>query len=336
MKIQSIYNSIQKRKKLWTYYKKEIMTPKLLDTDGCYEFIINYISASEKTKTCLFDNVNKLKTDCPERLSHIVSTFFLGLWFYEEKKNLIHKLINNELSNLRCFENDPDKIDQQFIYVWFMATLFHDLGYPRENEKNGADLPIHEIPWPVDREPVPCLYQDIYKSYYKYRKHKEHGIWAGLQFDKDICRIREYLEHSPATELSWREELEELYHYVAWVILAHNIWFIRDNGDKVKEYHENHLHRLVLSSAKDVSGIYYKEYSSSFENYPLFSFFCIIDTIDPIKSTSCLSDVDIRVESGDIIVKSNDVEYLKKINKLNEWLLPTTMKGDTVTIHIHS
>ncbi len=330
MKIQTIYKRIQDKKELWKYYNNEIKVPKILDTEDCYEFIINYISASEKTSTCLFKNIDKLKKDCPERLSHIVSTFFLGLWFYSQKTSFIQKSIYKELSELQCFQDNQSEIMQQFPYVWFMATLFHDLGYP---EKDARELPIDEITI-GEKEPIPFFYRRIYPSYYEYREQKEHGIWAGLQFDKDICQIREYKESISST-LSWRKELEELYHYVAWIILAHNIWLIRDNDTNLEKYQVNSLQDLILPSTKDESGNY-EEYKFAFTEYPLFSFFCIIDTIDPIKSTSCLSDVDIKLESGDIIVKSNDVEYLNRINSINEWLLPTTKNGDTVTIHFHS
>lgn len=328
MNIRRIYNSIQKRKGLWNYYNENIVIPKITNTDECYTFIKTFIKASEKTKTCLFENVDKLKNSDSKRLTHIVSTFFLGLWFYNNKRSFIGDAIRQELSNLNCFQCHPDEIDRQFSYVWFMATLFHDLGYPTEN--NGEKLPEHEIS-ACGTKSIPPFYKYIYTQYYKYREQKEHGIWAGLKFDQDICEIRELQELS-SSELSWRKELEELYHYVAWIILAHNIWLIRDNDANVTKYQESKLQDLILPSTKNELGVY-DRYKFLFGRYPLFSFFCIIDTIDPIKSTSCLSNVDIKVGLRNIIIKSNDVEYLKKINTLNEWLLPTTMEEDTVTIH---
>lgn len=328
MNIRRIYNSIKKRKDLWNYYNKNIVTPKITNTDECYTFIKTFINASEKTKTCLYENVDKLKNSDSKRLTHIVSTFFLGLWLYCNKRSNIGDAIRQELSKLDCFRSNPNEIDSQFSFVWFMATLFHDLGYP--TEKDGEKLPEHEIPV-CGIESIPSFYKNVYTQYYKFREQKEHGIWAGLKFDEDICKIRELQELS-SSELSWRNELEELYHYVAWIILAHNIWLIRDNDANIIKYQKSKLQDLILASTKNELGVY-DSYKFSSGNYPLFSFFCLIDTIDPIKSTSCLSNVDIKVGLRKIIIKSNDVEYLKKINTLNEWLLPTTMEEDTAIIH---
>lgn len=333
MNINNIYKNIQKRSKLWNYYNKDILVPDILDASECETFIKNYIKASEKASLVLVDNVSKIKNDSPQRMTHIVSTFFLGLWLYNNKFCFIRKHIREEISSLRCFLTEDD-INQQFTYVWFMATIFHDLGYPAELK--GASLPNHEIPAQEHANSIPDFYKEIYIGYYKYRNNKEHGIFAGLKFDEDICKIRNFQEYSLSTELSWRKELDLLYHYVAWIILAHNIWLVRDDNKYAQKYRTNALQELILSSEKDDNGKYLN-YKFSFDEYPLFAFFCIIDTIEPTKITCTLSTVDIKLgKGGDIIVKSNDKNYLEKVNSLNEWLVPTTMEENTVLIHLNS
>ena len=94
MKISQLYKDIMNRRELWDYYNKDINNPIITDVNDCYRFITEYIKYSEKSEALLFKNVKKLKDDSPQRLSHIVSTFFLGLWFYHHKKpTYLHRSI---------------------------------------------------------------------------------------------------------------------------------------------------------------------------------------------------------------------------------------------------
>ena len=210
-----------------------------------------------------------------------------------------------------------------------MATLFHDLGYPAEEREKGPDLPPNIVPFVGA---VPEYYRYTYQDYYAYRKNKEHGIYAGLVFDRDVCRIREYQEGA-GSDLDWRKDLEELYHYVAWIIMSHNIWLKRDNSKDIDEYRNNHLDELILPSKKDDDNRYIN-YKNSFYEYPLFTFFCIVDTLEPLKSSSCLSEIDIDLKKDRIIIKCNDSEYCKKVLSLNEWLLPTMKSDDMITLYL--
>lgn len=329
MKIVDIYKDVISRTDIWDYYNKGIIAPQLSDPEDCYRFITEYIVYSEKSKTVLFEGIGYLREHAPRRLTHIVSTFFLGLWLFNHKrKKFVRESIKKELKELACFQDDVGDIDRQFTYVWFMATLFHDLGYIAEDKKGGISLPNHYIHF-VDS--VPRFYSKVYERYFCFRENKEHGIYAGLKFDREICDIRKFEEHNELSRLSWREELEELYHYVAWIILAHNIWMIRDDDKDCDIYQNNGLIELILSSERDLNGDY-KEYKFCFNDYPFFVLFCIIDSIEPIKSTSCLSVIDIKFQGKKIIIKSNDAFYRKKVTGLNDWLLPVSIDNDVVTI----
>ncbi len=333
MKIRQIYKYIIDRRDVWNYYKSDIIAPVLTDYKDCGRFIIEYINCSEKTNTELYRNIKELENKSPQRLSHIVSTFFLGLWLFHNKRiSYIRKAITEKLRMLKCFQDNPSEIDRQFSYVWFMASLFHDLGYPAEEKDGGTDMPYNDIQFVGS---VPDFYKNVYKSYYTYRQNREHGIFAGLTFDKEICDIRRSKDGTNEMGLSWRVELEELYHYVAWIILAHNIWMIRDNDKCTEAYIKAGLKKLILSSDKNEKDLYV-DYKFAFEVFPLFTLFCIVDTIEPLKSSCCLSDVDIQLKHGKIIIESNDSVYLRKIIGLNDWLTPTTEKDDTVVIHLNS
>lgn len=334
MNIRKIYSSIKSREKQWNYYGADINVPNILHAGECCEFIKQIIKVSEKEESRLSDNIQKILEDDSRRLPHIVSTFFLGLWFYNNRVRFIRHALADKIDRIYSCHKESDNV-RVFAYVWFLVTLFHDLGYPAEKE--GEKLPTHEIPAGDDIESVPLFYLNNYTDYYKYRESQnigEHGIWAGLVFDEAMSKIREIMYNTKST-LYWGEELDRVYKNVATVILAHNMWLIRDDNPHVKDYQEYGLSKFIMSSVKDDTGRY-NEYKFKFMEYPLFSFFCLIDTIDPIKSTCTLSKVDIQLKKeGKIVIKSNDPTYLENVNRLNEWLAPTTMEGDKVTIYLY-
>jgi len=337
MLINKIYRSILDRNAFWNYYNANLKAPNIEDIEDCYRFITDFIKYSQKSQTVLFKDIAFLKKNRPERLKHIVSAFFLGIWLFRHRTKFIYHSIIRELEILNCFKNrNNDDIESQFTYVWFMATLFHDLGYKPEILQKREPIPSHVIP-EYDKlgfpyRSVPDFYKNIYPKYYTYREEKEHGIFAGLTFDRDITEIRRFQENT-SSELDWREELEELYHYVAWIITSHNIWMIRGDSSDVEMYKKNNLNDLILSSQKDKQG-QYLEYKFRYDDYPLFSLFCIIDTIEPLKLDFWPFKVDIRLEEGKMIIKSNNREYLDRVSGLKDWLCPVIREDDCATIYL--
>lgn len=260
-----------------------------------------------------------------------------------KQSNYINQAITNELEKIECFKNQKD-IDKQYTYVWFMISLFHDLGYDDESDYDdeykwdssnnilNSEGKILENILQSQSVPPNLYEKNIIINYYKYRKsskcHGDHGIYAGIKFDKDICDIRRKKnQNQKSSNLDWRDDLEKLYHYVARIILSHNIWLIEDKAENINEYQEYHLENLILPSKN-------KKYEIEFKKYPLFVFFCIIDTIEPSKSTTCYSDVDISFNNDTIIITSDDNKYLEKVMELNEWLTPTIKDGNKVTIYL--
>ena len=338
MRIKQLYETIMARGKDWQYYSTDIKIPDLNNSDDCRNFIKEYINCSEKSDTELFNSIETLSKTSPGRLSHIVSTFFLGLWFFNHKQTtFLRNAIMRELKKLDYFTKTKDTdIVCQFKYIWFMATLFHDLGYPAE-ENGDKELLSNELPLnntsPTNLS-VPDFYIDLYSNYYRFREYKEHGIYAGILFYLNMCNIRQEKEKVGNTNLYWGKELEELYQYVAWTIISHNIWFINDTLDnrrngKVQQYKDNNLDPLIISNFNESP-----DYKIKFHEYPFFVFFCIIDTIEPLKSSNCLSNIDIQLKKEKIIIKSNDKNYCEKILKLNEWLTPTEYKNGEVVIFL--
>ena len=111
--------------------------PLLLDPSEAEEFIHRYFDAGSKTLALAFqyDALHQLP---PERATHTVSGFFLGL--------LIENCINgvNALA-VESQNNFP------FSYLWFLTYLYHDYGYCIAERRNLPNpfprhAPIPEIP----------------------------------------------------------------------------------------------------------------------------------------------------------------------------------------------
>ena len=108
---------------------------------------------------------------------------------------------------------------------------------------------------------------------------------------------------------------------------------IRDNDKNIDEYRTNHLDAPILPSVKDAENRYV-DYKINFYEYPLFTLFCIVDTLEPLKSSLSLSEIDISLRKGKIIVKCNNSEYCKKVFGLNEWLLPTIKDENVISLDL--
>lgn len=333
MEIEDIYRSIIRRPSIWNYYNKNVSISNILDTTDCYQFIKNYIQFAEKAHNTFNAGLVYLYNSNPNRLSHIASTFFLGLWMLNHRESwFLYESIAEKLCELGCLCNNQDEIKRHLTFVWFMATFYHDLGYKAEDTENGKKI-NKCIRLQYINNSVPYFYVNNYKTYYSYRENREHGIYGGINFYDCLCKIRQIQCCNSSSNLIWDKSLEELYNYVAWIILAHNIWLVDRNSENALKYKDKELDELVLESGKDENGIY-KEYKVKFEEYPLFVFFCIIDTIEPLKSTSCLSRIEIELIQDKIVIESNDSEYRKKALGLRDWLLPAIEKSNCVTIFL--
>jgi hypothetical protein len=231
----------------------------------------------------------------------------------------IEQAIISEIENLKVFDSE-DKIKSELPYIWFLATLFHDLGYNVEKSEMGKELPSFMPESNIVS--VPEFYTKVFKKYYEYRKNKEHGIYGGIRFIEDMLEIRKREEHNPKSKRYWGKELELLYSHIGWIIIAHNIWFKRRDELYNGDYAE--MQELVLEEDKN--------YRIKFEEYPLFFFFCLVDVLEPTKNTTLFSKVNITLENRKIIISTNDKSYSKAIMGLNKWLTPVEKDGEKLII----
>lgn len=268
----------------------------------------------------LFTLVGKIKQIDDVRCTHIVFTFFLGLFFYNTS-TLFHEAIERKASKLLIEAGHKD----DFPFLWFLICLLHDLGYSQENLKEQSQI---DTQWVKDRRighlsDVPVLYRNIYKNYFSYRKSEchltDHGIYAGLKMYEDLCNI--YRLHS-----DWNRNLDKLYNLASWVVLAHNIWFALDTDTTKSEMYRNYKLEELILETDDKNNVV--KYPIILQEYPFLFLFCLVDLIEPMKkigNAECCNSIDFKLKDNTLTISSelkcNCIEeYFKNIAKASEWL----------------
>jgi len=326
--MQNYIQSVITNTALWQYYEHGPARPNINDADSCFDFIGNYFRHAQKYSQEVEDGLDYLLNHDPQRLRHIVSTFFLGLALYHDDNLSFHQCVLEQLRRFQVFSNiEREELDRQFAYIWFMITLFHDLGYLCEKDYMPFDEQLygHEIPF---SNSVPRRYRDVITPYLNYRHNKDYGICAGLMFDKVLCETRANRYYLGGSPLNWDPGLDEVYHHVAWMIMSHNIWWKRDTYpmEELREYRVAGLSNLILHSKKLKSDVY-SWYPIRYGFHPIFFLFCLVDTIEPIKRLNTLEGINLRTRNNRISISIDlktdaYIGYLEKdVVGMKEWLL---------------
>lgn len=177
----------------WKYYNDAIDIPNLNSDESCNDFIYSFIQAAHKDCDYIKNGLRFLSNSELDkgRLRHIVDTYFLGLAFFHDNRLHFKELILSKLKEYKAFRNEKDSdIIKEFYFVWFMTTLFHDLGYQYEHDRSkefNIDNFMKRRASKINS--VPYLYTKVYRNYLKAFPN-DHGICGGLEFYKNICQIR--------------------------------------------------------------------------------------------------------------------------------------------------
>lgn len=316
--------------KEWNLYSNLFLeTLNIEDGDECKEFIRVFFESSGK----MGELQNDIALLSRERCQHIVNVYLFGIGLYnrlEILKNYIDKRIRYYNEKYKCNSSKND-----FYYLWFICCLFHDLGYAKEDSSECVDISFEKG---LKLIGVPAVYhRKNIESYWQFRQiiqgKYDHGIYAGTTMYKSLLRIRNENENND-DRLYWGKELTHIYNIAAWVVMCHNIWFVQENNQfNCKLYENFNLKELVLLGG---------EYKIRINKHPLFFFFCLIDTIEPIKKIkdiSLLELIGITILKNQIIISSNlkcgcGDAYLNSVNDLNNWLTKTSRKDNQVVIEL--
>lgn len=327
MKLIDIYNEISSCKDRWLYYDLECNDKMKLEIEGAWEdkckaneFIQMYFKLGGKAVFNVKGIGYFIRLD--ERNMHTVSLYILGIYFFDH-------LYNSKKSDLSRDE---------FLYVWYMACLYHDIGYAIENGKGYDYKTLEAFIKQIDLKEK----EDIFKKcdnkklcnkklcsgYYKYimetRNHIDHGIVGGILLYKKL--IESYYKakadnsnpnDSFHTEdgLYFSPNLFPYYAIAAEAIIRHNMWYLNENNKA--DYEKYEIEELCADNKVKAS-----------DDIILF-LLCLGDIIEPLKKFSydcnVLNEIDIEINNNVLEIKADAdsakyVEYLKEIESLKEFV----------------
>lgn len=341
----TLYDRIVSKPELWNYYRQNNL--KLEDKNDvyqCADFINQFLKDGEKANIEIVkDGLEWLEKHDRRRLKHTVSTFFLGIMIYTKSK-YVKKNIDNVI---RSFIEEGKTCEHEFMYLWFMFTLFHDLGYqydfaPYENPQKPFKL-LFDLRDEYEKKKeandisglndfVPNILIEKCNAYLEYRKGCDHGIIIGSLLYEQLRKNREFWKNQPDGErpnLSFEDKLDILFYQIASVITVHNMWF----KCKCNENNEN-PNKIDCDS----EGIPLK-YPIPSKEYPFLFLFDLVDTIEPMKQTSILpKELKFSIQNKKIRIESNDAKYIQTLVDMNTWLTKVDsiklMKKSIVEIHL--
>ena len=345
--IESLYNEIISSPSKWIYWdyndnivdeiKNIIPDFSSMYNEGRAErLIMKLLRAGNKAEGSLVNNV-KLLTE--ERKRHVVSLFFIGHLFYDRIK-VIREYVNAQIKSLDFPQPEDEPVDSQrlFSFLWILLCLFHDLGYAYEEGKLRIEdvSSLEDIYSKLLNDFNPPIYNvDNIANHDKYRLCKwgvkDHGIWGGRMFFKDMIQIKSLLLQTAGIDKTCvfcAEGDEHIYAFAAWIIVCHNLRYNSGKDAYSNCFKCQHLEDFIKSKARCIN----------LKSNPLLFLFCLADTIEPTKILKSSNgnqhslnickllelDFSENVMSFNldkmIDYKAGD-EYKKTISSINDWLI---------------
>lgn len=296
--LQQCYEDIATDQTKWSYYENSIdISNKWTDNKAAFEFIKKYFEYAGKSRVFIDENIDKNRIQIEDRAGHTISTFLLGL-----------KIADS--FGLEIFIRDDNNMN--FKYYWFLACLYHDVGYVFENKKDFEKLNIVQkdgIEGLQEVCGIKYIHERVFITYSKeqielYLEKRsgtenkpgklDHGIVGGLLlYDK----LRRQFETAWKKRTNHNDTRESFYfkdecsdrklhlsnkHYEAYAkaanaIIAHNIW-----QSTLRGYIETNL-ELRKNIAKKFNRINISD--------NLCFILSLADTLEPLKRK--FSDLDL-------------------------------------------
>lgn len=241
--LRECYNDLTKDTNRWSYYNNApSLTVDIMKSNNMsFTFIKDYFKCGGKEEVFQPLQIKSNETELEERAPHIISTYLLGI--------LIADSLGIDLQT-------RDSKNINFKYLWFLACLYHDIGYVYENIHNckylrmiqadGLDAirEVCDIKYLHEREFITYKREHV-NTYLTNRAacthgkvgKIDHGIAGGLmlydQLRKNYERVwkkvsrynanvsRKYFEYKG---LYFSNSHYEYYAEAADAIIAHNIW----------------------------------------------------------------------------------------------------------------
>jgi hypothetical protein len=347
--LEQCYHQIAQDPDMWSYYSNPLSVDDAwYEDDEAYDFMKNYFICAGKGMVFEDDYLTSHKKDIVDRARHIISTYLLGIKIAD-------------CFGIDIYTRDPKNMDKR--YYWFLACLYHDVGYAYENDHNRIIIDaVNRDGFDALRRICSIKYWDnsvfgtyninVVEYYLKCRAidpHREgpvldHGIVGGLLlYDKLRKQFEAAWENRPIKEekresfhisyeskpLHLSEEHFSEYAKAADAIIAHNIW---------KDTFEGYLSTYPPTTTSSNLVI---NQEIEIDNSICF-LLSLADTIEPLKKDKekkgaiTLFDVEIsglRDHRGFKLQMDERVfnDYYWDIKKLETWVKVEVDVNNTVT-----
>ncbi|MCK9452749.1 MAG: hypothetical protein M0Q90_13735 [Bacteroidales bacterium] len=260
----------------WNYYHRITAIQKPSSFDQSFHFLQSYFQAAKKSEIIGIETISENNPFA--KVKHTVSIYFLGCWL-AANLNLKNQINNPTLK--RKFEND-------FLFVWFLSCLYHDIHFQIERPGEIRDYSALISADAEDRlenlltRRIPVLIPPTLKKairpYYNYRQKYwnviDHGIAAGIYLFNDLITLRK-ANAKKRSHLNFTKSVEKLYTEAAYAIAVHNIYLPKDND--IERYKKYGLDALIGHAP------------IHFSDAPFLFLLGLSDTLDPIKAYSCVN-----------------------------------------------
>ena len=203
-----------------SYYENVYLNNNFLDLN--YSDIIQYFTVGGK-ETCLPNEVKDFFTNDNQgmkRVQHMFSVYLSGIYCYDNIPKVC-QAFNQYIKKIWRKSNrvivgdsniDEDNLRRDFLYIWFLTSLFHDIGYPIERE--GANESSEYTSIISNEEMMSKKYlgntlyilgipRKILKASKKYFYHRRNSI----KFNDNLC-----VDHGFAGGLRLFQILKKLHH----------------------------------------------------------------------------------------------------------------------------
>ena len=348
----------------WDYYRKNDenglgCNPQRYSSiinDPC-QFITDYFYNGGKhdfwTGTIADDDSDEAKA----RASHVVNTYFLGLY------------LADKIDYLKPHGETLLARNDNFLWAWYLCALYHDAAFTKE-ELGGEERPKYLYCNGNERF---LYHKKTIENYYKKNenpetsfdghKHHDHGILAAeMLFDRFLSTIQEQIRQGGDIRDIFSENglrvgdnhliinmdsIESIYK-IAKIIACHNI-FVCDKEDDVQKYRDSNLMNLV---PQELGGNRFEKmphrhfgFMDDFDK--LYYLLALVDTLEPVKKEINYYDIDIEVSRTlikgfqiDIRYNGNDEnkkeKYFNNVLSLNTWLRFVEVRSiDDKSLAIH-
>ena len=330
--LKDIYADLQNRdndQNCYYYDKQQKLHADIEDISAVCFIKKHFLSGG---KINLFANIPEWENSSM-RAEHMRSAFLFGIYIYDTMEcfqKYTNTCLQESFKKVKTLDQENRDIEQpgsmppspydldvlphdvlrhEFLYIWYLICLYHDVGYVFEKDSSKADDICVEIPEYLPA--IPREYISSCKLYYLTRRgtsllgHKpcvDHGIYGGLLLLKRLRNLHSsniIVENENGDKiLLWGRPIFE--HYIvnaAWAIIAHNIFLAEFGTQNACKYYFLGLNQLVyLHGFSPIRP----------SKHPFLFLLCLVDSIEPIKHF--LGDKDTDPETCNKICEFTEID----------------------------